>query len=82
MRRNEEILGLDASDRTSKSVVGLYRISKCFLRAASGFDRRGRVGNLETLALDLIAEGFDLVRVSFQRLGSRVSVWDRRETRV
>src|SRR5207302_2935490 len=60
-------------------IIGLYLISERFLRAASRFDRRGRIRNFETVALDLLVESFNLRRVGFQGFGSRVTLWNRRE---
>ena len=67
MCRDKEILGHDASDRASISIVGLDRPSERLLRAASGLDRRGRIGDLVALLLDLLTEGLDLIRDSLQK---------------
>ena len=81
VRSYEEILGHDPSNRAPIFVVGLDRPSKRPLRAASGLDRRSRIGDLVALPLNLFEEGFDLIGISIERLGSRVSLRDCGETR-
>ena len=60
-------------------MVDLGRPSEGLLRAASGFDRRSRIGERVALLLDLSAERFDLIGVNLKCLGSRGPLRDCRK---